>query len=285
MIGHGAVLRLLLFMLTKHSQTRKGSHWSQTLHLLSAEHHCSRALIGSALASLATAAEWEKSLVLLSASLSVDVPSRSSTILACEQGLAWRMVLQLTAEAAGGLDSSALMAPVRCALNLHAPERISCFTQLACSAVEQAAMVSSEALAEQESTLTFLLHLRLLPAAAPLCRAFHRRVTSTVRTQLQGMAPHSGVLLANLSDLGPVLSRDVLSPDAKGSDAFKSWRRAAAASVTLSFMAQPWTSPVRPVARQLRTWLSAGLLHGEICIEMHEIVVAIKCLGSNIGVF
>eukprot|EP00439_Symbiodinium_sp_Y106_P076307 s548_g15.t1 len=244
----------------------KGSHWIQALSLLYAGSSCSwnGASVGAAMTTLCNASQWEKALCLQSSAADrcfLDSPAISSTILSCELAQAWRAAFQLhgesLAEGQAGrlLDTTALLAPTRCAL-------------------------CGDAFAEQESTLTLLLQLNLLAKGSPICRAFRRRVIVAAQRELARRRPgvSTSVMLANLADLGPEYSREVLSWDLGELVALLPWQQVAAGAVSSSFLSESLAlvSPARPAARRLRAWLSAGLLHRGVGIEIQEVMLSTR---------
>ncbi|CAE7637740.1 unnamed protein product [Symbiodinium sp. CCMP2456] len=267
----------------------KGSHWIQALSLLCAgSSSWNGASVGAAMATLCNTSQWEKSLCLLSSAADagfLDSPAISSTILACELALAWRAAFQLhdetlKADRAGKagqvLDTTALLAPMRCGLALNSGSQgsaVQCVTGMLQGAL------GGDAFAEQESTLTLLLQLNLLARGSPLCRAFHRRVIVAAQLELARHRPgvSTSVMLAALADLGPEYSREVLSWDLGESSTPSSWQQVAARAVSSSFLAESLAlvSPARPVARRLRSWLSATLLRrGGMGIEIQEVMLS-----------
>ncbi|CAE7561190.1 unnamed protein product [Symbiodinium necroappetens] len=265
----------------------KGSQWIQALSLLYAgSSSWNGASVGAAMATLCNTSQWEKSLHLLSSAADacfLDSPAISSTILACELALAWRAAFQLHDETLkafkagkGGqvLDTTALLAPTKCGLALSSGSQSS----LQCVAGILRGALGGDAFVEQESTLTLLLQLSLLAKGSPLCRAFHRRVIAAARLELARHRPgvSTSVMLAALADLGPEYSREVLSWDLGESSTPSSGQQVAARAVSSSFLSESLAlvSPVRPVARRLRAWLSAGLLHRGVGIEIQEVMLS-----------
>ncbi|CAE7836278.1 unnamed protein product [Symbiodinium sp. CCMP2592] len=266
----------------------KGSHWTQALSLLYAGSSCSwnGASVGAAMATLCNTSQWEKALCLQSSAADrcfLDSPAISSTILSCELARAWRAAFQLHDESLAGrvLDTTALLAPTRCGLALHslrlAGSQGSTLRRVA--GVLRGALCG-DAFAEQESTLTLLLQLNLLAKGSPICRAFRRRVIVTAQCELARRRPgvSTSAILASLADLGPEYSREVLSWDLGEFAALLPWQQVAAGAVSSSFLSESLAlvSPARPAARRLRAWLSAGLLHRGVGIEIQEVMLSTR---------
>ena len=242
---------------------------------------------------LCNASQWEKALCLQSSAADrcfLDSPAISSTILSCELAQAWRAAFQLhgesLAEGQAGrlLDTTALLAPTRCGLALHSLPLPGSQGSLRRVAGVLRGALCGDAFAEQESTLTLLLQLNLLAKGSPICRAFRRRVIVAAQRELARRRPgvSTSVMLANLADLGPEYSREVLSWDLGEFVALLPWQQVAAGAVSSSFLSESLAlvSPARPAARRLRAWLSAGLLHRGVGIEIQEVMLSTRFLGT-----
>ena len=177
------------------------------------------------------------------------------------------------------LDSTAPVAAMRCILASQQSKHLalSRHASHASATARRAAKVSTAALAEQESTLTFLQDLGFFTHETSVCREFHRRVEAAAQLQLAKLVTGSTseVLaapsnLSTLAELGPAVSRDVLCSKLP-LEMPHSWQELARGAVSASFAAEPFSSPTRPAASLLRAWLWAKVSYSGVGLNIQRV--------------